>query len=457
MIEAPSPWSLRKRLLGYSLLTALLVWACSTFTTYIIALHETNESFDAAMQETAGLLLSFAQHEYAETGAASEPIVEPVSEDYPPYLHYQVWTRDHRLLLRSKGAPEKPLEPNFDAGLKDQMVEGAEWRVLVANSAGNLLQIQIGEPHIHRHEVEQRLLMALFGVLLLALPVLLGLLWWTIRRISQDLERSSKAIGQRSPTELAPLPMDLLPLEFSPLLQSLNRLLARLSNALATERRFTADASHELRTPLAAIKMQAQVAARAKGEEVSNALKKLDLGIDRATHLLEQLLTSARAETILTQSRITTNSLRSELTDLLDTYQQKIEAKMLSLETPQDDVAWTGPATLLRIVLRNLVDNAVNYSNAGGRIVIHASRETNVVRLSVQDNGPGINKENEQRIFDRFYREPGMESPGSGLGLAIVKDIVSMLGGTISVSTGLAGVGATFTVVLPDQITTAQE
>lgn len=250
----------------------------------------------------------------------------------------------------------------------------------------------------------------------------------------------------RDPTNLAALETSDVPVEILPLVGSLNTLLVRLEQALTNERRFTADAAHELRTPLAALKTQAQVARRAdNAAQRDAALENLILGTDRATHLVEQLLTLARLDpegesAVLKETCDLAALARRILADQTPTALSKhIELELTGLES----VPITGNSAMLGILLRNLVDNAIRYTPSGGRVAVSVVAN----RLEVTDSGPGIPEQEKQRVFDRFYRVLGTEASGSGLGLSIVQRIVDHHGAKLILETGEQGKGLSVTVV----------
>lgn len=258
------------------------------------------------------------------------------------------------------------------------------------------------------------------------------------------MRRIGSEVAQRDPANLAPLEERSAPAEIAPLLHALNALLGRLERALESERRFTADAAHELRTPLAALKIQAQVARRAENEaQRGAALDKLILGVDRATHLIEQLLTLARLEptggsTVLMSGCDVAAIARQTLADLAPAALGKgIE---LGLNSPATAMI-RGNADMLAILLRNLVDNAIRYTPRNGRVDVSLLVEQGRVRLEVTDSGPGIPEQEKQRVFDRFYRILGNEAAGSGLGLSIVKRIADAHAASLSLAEGENGVG----------------
>jgi two-component system sensor histidine kinase QseC len=260
----------------------------------------------------------------------------------------------------------------------------------------------------------------------------------------------AESVGRRAPGSLKPISTDTVPGEVVPMVEALNGLFQRVHHALENERRFTANAAHELRTPLAALKTQAQ-AAQLNGDSGKFApfLEQIIIGVDRATHLLEQLLTLARAdaqqsETILQRQA----DLHSVARNLLAVIGEQALAKKinLSMEGETQPTFVPGDGDALAILLRNLVDNAIRYTPAGGEVTVRILKGADGVSLEVADSGPGIPQAQRDTLFRRFQRGEGVEVNGSGLGLSIVKQIAYLHQAEISLSEGKDGKGLVVTV-----------
>jgi two-component system OmpR family sensor kinase len=217
-----------------------------------------------------------------------------------------------------------------------------------------------------------------------------------------------------------------VPEEAQPLVLSLNDLLARLKSALDAQRALVADAAHELRTPLTALQLQVQLVERAtSAEERASALGALQTGLQRAIHAVQQLLTLARQEPGAGEYRPVTLSLAQLIRDVVVEQESLAEAKGIDLGVTQADeqALVSGDREALRILLSNLVGNALRYTPRGGRVDVACGMREGQAFMSVDDNGPGIPPEDRERVFDRFYRGAAGGEIGSGLGLSIVKAI----------------------------------
>jgi two-component system OmpR family sensor kinase/two-component system sensor histidine kinase QseC len=260
----------------------------------------------------------------------------------------------------------------------------------------------------------------------LALAPLLALaVWWTVGSALRRLRTVAAEVNRRDVDALDPVPEQSLPGEVGPLVRAFNRLLERLGRANAAQRAFVSDAAHELRSPLTALGLQLQLLRRAADEEEKKtAIDALSGGIERAQHLVEQLLTLARNERAVKESPFThldlSEIVRLAITDVVPLADSKGSELALSGSAK---VEIEGDAGALRILARNLVDNAVRYTPSGGRVLVEVRNESAGPVLLVDDSGPGIAREERGRVFDRFYRGAGREEGGSGLGLAIARGI----------------------------------
>jgi two-component system OmpR family sensor kinase len=287
----------------------------------------------------------------------------------------------------------------------------------------------------------------------LLLPVLGFLIWFVVGSALQPLQRLTTLVKARRVDALDPLPDERLPDEVRPLVGALNDLLVRLGVALDRERAFMADAAHELRTPLTALHLQMGMLSRAANEaERDDAMENLSAGMQRAIRLVEQMLSLARQEPRVQPVRAPipladiAREVVAELVPLAD-------AKQIDLGISNSQpVTVLGDPDALRTLTRNLVDNAVRYTPAGGRVdvsVENSGGRGDQAVLKVVDNGPGIPADERSRVLDRFYRRPGTSPPGSGLGMAIVKAIADAHGATLELESGAEDRGLAVSVRFP--------
>jgi signal transduction histidine kinase len=288
--------------------------------------------------------------------------------------------------------------------------------------------------------------------LLLALPLVLlpmGIALWTGLA---PLRRLTQALAARDPQDLSPLGVAPPHRELRPLADAFERLLARLRQRVERERRFVQDAAHELRTPLAAVTTQAHVLARADLPEArQRAEAAMVQMLQRASHLSQQLLDLA----VLDDTG--SDPVPAQAVDLVPLLEQALASAgdtaaarglELSLEAPEALHA-TLALPAWQSVLHNLLDNALRYVPAGGRIEVTLAQADGGLELRVADDGPGLPPEGRERAFDRFWRAPGQSVSGSGLGLAIVQQAARRMGGHIHIEDGLGGRGIAFVLILP--------
>ncbi len=432
----PTRWfSLRRRLLALLLGGVTLGWAVSLALSYHDAHHEIDEIFDANLVQVAQMLLALASEFDGDDDIARLPADV---HRYQKKIAFQLWSREGHLLLRSKYAPTAPLtrEPGFSEALGANQ---SLWRYFTQWDEERELLAVVGENHEGRQELAGHIVGRLLVPALLGLPLLATWIWFATRRALAPIDAIADQVQRREPQHLAPLIPPSAPVEIRPLLVALNGLLARVDLALEGERRFTADAAHELRTPLAALTVQASVAARARDSaERDHALAELTRGTKRASHLVEQLLTLARLDPNLGMARSPVRM--GELAAEVCADQAGLAlAKGIQLELDAGDpVDVPGNADLLRILLRNLVDNALRYSPPDGQVLIELKSLAGKVRLSVSDNGPGIPAVQRIQALERFHRLVGQEVEGSGLGLSIVARIAEQHGARLELTDGLA-------------------
>ncbi|MDD5388557.1 MAG: sensor histidine kinase N-terminal domain-containing protein [Gallionellaceae bacterium] len=440
MNRAAAPASLRARLLTPLLLATLLVWGMAGVVSYLKARHEAGELLDGQLAQSSKLLMAQAEHEMedlAEVTALVEEVVDRVDHPYEQPLEFQIWGADGRLLLKSNDAPSVPL--SRADGYSDIRHAGKPWRMFSIWSPDHRFQVQVAEPLAGREQVALDVAMQVGLPIILVLPLIALVIFWAVRHALRPMEELAGTVATRTVTNLTPLQTEGLPREVLSLATALNRLLERLYHALDSERRFTADAAHELRTPLAAIQIQAQVALASQKEEGrAHALEQVLAGTRRATRLVEQLLRLARLDPLAGLPATQPIELAALARLVVEDLHLGSQAERLQVEV-MDNASVAGDPDLLRVALRNLLDNALRYSPPGSRITLGASLENGAPRLWVDDNGPGVAKEELPRLTERFYRGSEVTQGGSGLGLAIAARIAQLHGARLILENRVEG------------------
>jgi two-component system sensor histidine kinase QseC len=445
MAEQATRYSIKRRLLVVLLLATLLAWVATLVLSYRDTRHELEELLDAHLAQSASLLIAQIGHE-----------PEEIDNEHAPQLHrygrdvaFQIWEHGRKLLLHSASAPNVPLSSRRE-GFSDSDLGGKHWRVFSTWDETRHFLIQVGERREVRDELAETIAENLMLPILITLPLLGVFIWFGVARSLGPLNTLGNQVAERRPENLAPLDIDAVPTEVSPLVDGLNHLFERVRESLNKERRFTADAAHELRTPLAAIRTQAQVArAATSDEERQHALDSVIEGCDRAAHLVEQLLTLARLEPEHVYSRDRCD-LRALSMDVIAELAPVAAAKQIDLQLVCDEAIQTNCiSALVSILMRNLIDNAVRYSPHGSVVRVTLARTADGAEFSVSDQGPGIPVEAQTRVWERFYRVLGTNETGSGLGLSIVKRIAELHGAGLALAPGDDGRGLRVSVIFP--------
>lgn len=441
-----SPPSLRRRLLLLLLSSIALLWIVTAVVSFEAARHEIDELFDAQLAQSAQVIMAQAQPEPALE--ATE--VEEFKHRYEQKLAFQIWDAQGQLLLRTSNAPTVRLSDS-DSGFSDTVIHGAVFRVFSRWDRNGRVLIQVGQSEEIRNELASDIVLVLLSPVLFGFPILALLIWAAVGRGLAPLDQTAKELENRDPGNLSPLGARPAPTEVQPLIGALNGLFLRLQEAFESERRFTADAAHELRTPLAALKTHCQVALRSTSEpERRRALNQLMAGVERATQLVQQLLTLARVDpdsALRDAQRVDLQALAGRV--LSELGPEAVERQIdLTLEEGTCAPVAGDPATLA-VLLRNLVDNAVRYTPPGGAVTVRARNLDGAPVLEVEDTGPGIPPDQRNRVFERFYRIPGSEQQGSGLGLSIVRRVAELHRAAIRLEDGAGGQGLRARVAFP--------
>ncbi|KRC76440.1 histidine kinase [Achromobacter sp. Root83] len=433
-MSIPLSYSLRARLLFF-LLAAIAVGALvQGAIAYRSTLAQADDIFDSLLQRTAlslgtgdGLLSTGPTH---ARGAGS-----PVADD----LIIQIWTPDGVRVFNSRSRLRLPSQ--IVLGFSDAKLEGGTYRVY--SLATPFQVIQVAQDMGVRTNMARALALRTVAPIAAAAPLLMLIIWCVVSWSLRPVKRARAQVAARQPEDLSPVSVRGLPDEIRPLVLELNLLLERMRGAFAQQKQFVGDAAHELRSPLAALRLQMQALQRAADAETRQlAEQRLAAGIDRATRLVEQLLSMARHESAVEQAPPAPVDLADVLRQALSETLTAANAKSIVVEldgAPQALVQ--GHRESLALLARNLLDNAIKYSPEGGRIALRLEQEAGRTLLTIDDEGPGIAPAERERVFDRFYRVEGNTQHGSGLGLAIARAIADRHGAAITLQDTPAGRG----------------
>lgn len=418
-------FSLQQRLLTRTLGGVLIVWVATAIFVWFEAQHEVDELLDAHLAQSAALLVA----QQNATPEDDEPMLDaPTLHKYAHRVAYQVFD-ENRLVMHSPNVAHTPIARHKQGFETLTLDDGKSWRIFAAYDSEREVQIYVAERIDSRDEILRAVLRGFLPPLTIALPLLLMGLWWNVRSGLQPLQRLRQALLKRDAQTLTPVSLSETPQEVQPMLDALNDLLQRLAQRMETERRFTADAAHELRTPVAAIRTQAQVALTSVNNDQvrQQALQDTLVGCDRASRVVEQLLTLARVEgpqDVASEPFRLDQLVQQVMADL--TPEALRRGQTLQLLAPEP-LQVHGQSTLWQILLRNLIDNALRYSPDGAVVRIDAQRlGPGQVQVTVQDSGRGLSSADMARLGERFFRVLGNQATGSGLGWSIVRHIASL-------------------------------
>ena len=469
--------SIQKRLHRRVLLVSLLLVAVFLFYAYHDVRHETEELFDAQLARSARLILSLAQAEIKE-GVHDIEVFQQFLESnrlqavdhayeegreitgnghyYETKLAFAVASRQNEVLLHSYNAPPQLARVSV-SGYSTQYFNGYDWRLFrLDNHDGSLFCVTAERLDV-RNDLIYKIssdLLALFASLLL---ILTAVIWFAIGSGLAPLKQLADQIQRRNVDNLHAVNIDNVPTEVRAIVRALNRLFQRLSDALTRERHITSDAAHELRTPLAAVKLHAELALSAReNEEKNRSLQYVLESVNRSSHLVDQLLKLARLEPQAIEQQHRPVDLVTLAQQLLHEHQTQAEARQIELhaELPAACII-PGDEDSLRLMLRNLLDNAIRYTQQGGRVLVRLEQTGSRTCLIVQDNGPGISEANRQRIFERFYRVENHENTGCGIGMAIVARVCELHNARIELTAPDQDSGLVVTVCFPPAGTAA--
>lgn len=436
--------SLKARLLWFVLAAILLGAVLQATTAYRGALRQADAMFDDHLQQMARSLRGGIP-----LGASIPDVEDETGFD----LYVQIWGQDGTQIFRST---RSALPPRAVLGFSDVEAHGNRYRVYSLQTPFQTVQIA---QDLDARTARARAL-AVRAVLPFALltPLLMLAVWWVINRSLAPIERARRQVAQRAADDFSPLADEGLPDEVRPLVDELNLLFGRVRGAFDAQKNFVADAAHELRSPLTALKLQAQ-ALRSNGRtedtpaEREAGIQRLNQGIDRAIRLVEQLLVLARAEagSGLTGTTVDLQPvLGMAVADVLPQARLKQIDLGLADAHPPAMARVQGEPEALRVLLRNLLDNAVKYTPAAGRVDVSLALVQGRPVLTVEDSGPGIPAEDRDRVFDRFYRSSAAASEtGSGLGLAIVQAIALRHGARLELAHSERLGGLRVSVIFP--------
>lgn len=456
------PNSLFGEILDWMLAPLLFLWPISIIITHNVADSIANQPYDLALADGVRALSRLVQVEEGQVVVRfPAPPRALFRADQDDVVYYQVADQSGATL---SGDAEIPLVPppatliGEDVLLRDSMIHGEEVRVAYRFVSPDpvhldrLVLVQVAETRNKRTDLASRVVTGVLLPQFAIIPLAVVLVWVGLSRGIAPLNRLQSLIRRRRPTDLSPVEPSSVPEEVRPLIVAYNDMMARLEENLQAQQRFIADAAHQMRTPLTGLKMQTDLAMHETDpEQLRESLARIAESTDRAAHLINQLLSLARAEASFEKLyAVETVILDAIVREVALELYPRAQAKNIDLgvEVGDHELLVEGNLVLLREMLKNLVDNAIKYTPRGGSVTARTRFAGSPV-FEVEDTGPGIPEADRERVFERFYRVLGSGVDGSGLGLPIVREIAELHRATVTLDANPAGKGTLARVVFP--------
>ncbi|MDE1164716.1 MAG: ATP-binding protein [Pseudomonas sp.] len=445
--------SLRRSMMRVLFLTIGICWVLSLAALLIYTQVSSSSIWDKQLQSVAkALLLAVPQDDPSSRDQSPGPPMRSAGLAEAGLMTYQVWDGREHLMARAPGAPDIPLQADFKNGFSSPLVDGKTWRVYSTSDSSGQWVVQVGNLHsVIDAEMRRKAFIAL-SITTLVLGLVGLLMWRVLRRALLPVVVIEGALRGRRRLDLTPLPVRALPSELQPLVQAFNQMLGQLDQALESERRLIGNAAHELRTPLSALQAHAQVALRATTLADKDAtLLKLLVVVQRSARLSEQLLDMARLDASSHGPQRTEADLGELIGYVADEFDVQAAQQQRTIHLNLQPCQIQCDIDEMGILLRNLIDNALRYTQPGGRVRISCAATPGGGYLTVADDGPGVPEAEREAIFERFHRITGTGERGSGIGLSLVKSIAQGHDAHIVTGVGLAGRGLAITVYFASQ------
>jgi two-component system sensor histidine kinase TctE len=447
-------------IIDWMLMPLLLLWPLSVILIQGVANRIADDPYDKMLAENALAIAALVRVKDDRIEADIPPqVLSFLYRDESDTLFYQVLGFRNELVAGEVGIHWTEPPAGLEIGkpyFRDDEIRGEAVRVaylyLKPLPDREPILLQVAETRNKRNALSSRIISGVTLPQFAVIPLAVLLVWFGLSRGIAPLKRLGGLIRQRLPTDLSPIPTAGVPEEVKPVIHAFNDMMARLELNLQAQQRFIADAAHQMRTPLTGLKMQTELAlSETNPENIRLLLHQIAESTDRATRLISQLLTLARAEAshekIHAIERIDLEALARETT--LEWVPAAMEKKIdLGFEGTGWPLQINGNSLLLRELIANLIDNAVKYTPRNGRVTVR-TRASEFAVLEVEDDGPGIPENERKLIFERFYRVLGNEVPGSGLGLSIVREIAELHRGSVQIRPGQGGRGTLAQAVFP--------
>jgi two-component system sensor histidine kinase QseC len=449
--------SIRIRLIAILLVTTGAVWCGAVLWTYLYTQHQVERVLDARLTEAARMVSSLITDHHIDVAAAVDTAM---ARDIPPdftvaqgnynrQLSCQIWSLQGQLVSRSDSAPATSLA-GHDNGFNETVIDGERWRVYAVVNPTLGVRVLVGDSLEIRDRLVGDVVKGQLLSALAILPVLAALIWFGVDRGLAPLNRIANTLSGRSAEALHPIEAEGAPREVRPLLGALNALFHRVSEAREREKTFIAYAAHELKTPLAGLKTQAQVALRSDDAGIRDAaLRHISTSVDRTGRLVRQLIDMAAVDSAEAARAMMAVDVATVIADVSADLETLRAARQITIATAvRDGVTATVDHTLLRLAVKNILENAILHAPAGSRVDIVVEETPTGFSIAVVDEGAGMTPDEARHLKGRFTRG-SREGEGTGLGLPIVEMAVRKLGGDLTFEQQAAGFAVRIAFAFP--------
>ncbi|MBT7950497.1 MAG: HAMP domain-containing histidine kinase [Gammaproteobacteria bacterium] len=441
-----------------SIRTFLVVVLISVITlvSFITALHGYRESMDESqllfedqLRQQADILIILSE---------KLPVVGTEEEIYSDVRSannaYQVFSVNQKLILHSSNAPSKPMA-NFEPGFSQVNFSKYRWNTYVTQNTMTKQWIMVAEREDVRYQLADTIIMKAVFPVVLSIPITGILVWFIVGFGLKPIQNLAAQLRSKEASDLTSIKLEQVPRELAELAGSTNDLLYRLEQSFARQKRFNSDVAHELRTPVAALKIHLQNLMNDL-DIVPNSASKLELGLQRINYVVEQILLLNRMTPDRYMAQFENVDLFDITRNVLETLIDNIDAKKQEITFDGESCQVFGDAFAIETMLKNIILNAVNYTQEGGKVRIEIRVVNHRCTLTVIDNGPGIPEDEYDRVFERFYRRGGdrhlSDAPGCGLGLSIVQYIAELHEAELKLAASCFDSGLSFSVIFPQKM-----
>jgi len=446
--------SIRKQLLTLFMPVLFGLFIASAFVSYMLISSFSEESFDRDLINSADSVVARLRLKDGQISVDLPPAAQAIlKRDKSEKIYYRVLAANSSKISGDDDLPPPATKHVLEQPqLRTTLIAGREVILVEVETDvdGQKAVVQVAETTNVRKRFQQNMLLSVVGPQLFVIGLGFFAVGYGVAKILTPLRLLQKQLGSRNPSDLSSLSDEGVPEEVSPLVNAINKLLGRLREEIKAHQRFIANAAHQLRTPLAGLKTYSSIGTEmTKRDDMKHIIGELDQGIDRATRIVSQLLALARADGVeqgntFAQTQLDLNFIVSDVTAEL--IEQAVRRDLtLTYESASEPAIIYGEPTSLRHLAQNLVENAIFYTPAGGKVLVKVKDKPSV-SLAVLDSGGGIPQSEREKVFERFYRVGGTGGVGSGLGLSIVKEVANAHHAAITIDEGLDNRGTSITI-----------